>query len=61
MGSMCDFALRKWKPELFRKMNLVQYAHLVMFLVFMLWLPLKMALKLGFNIKYVWVTPWFNV
>ena len=21
----------------------------------------KMALKLGLNIKYVWVTPWFNV
>jgi len=23
--------------------------------------PIKMALKLGLNIKYVWVTPWFNV
>jgi hypothetical protein len=24
-------------------------------------LPLKMMLRLAFNIKYVWITPWFNV
>jgi len=24
-------------------------------------LPLKMALRLLFNIKYVMITPWFNV
>jgi hypothetical protein len=24
-------------------------------------LPLKMLLRLAFNIKYVWITPWFNV
>jgi hypothetical protein len=24
-------------------------------------LPLKMILRLAFNIKYVWVTPWFNL
>jgi len=27
----------------------------------MLALPLKMLLRLAFNIKYVWITPWFNV
>ena len=61
LGGAVDFALRKWKPELFRKMNMIQYAHLVGFLVMMIWLPVKMVLKLGFDIKYVWVTPWFNV
>jgi hypothetical protein len=61
LGGMVDFALRKWKPELFRKMNLIQYLHLIGFLVCMIWLPVKMILKLGFDIKYVWVTPWFNV
>jgi len=27
----------------------------------MVGLPLKMLLRLAFNIKYVWITPWFNV
>ncbi len=61
LGGAVDFALRKWKPELFRKMNVIQYAHLVGFLIMMIRLPVKMVLKLGFDIKYVWVTPWFNV
>jgi hypothetical protein len=24
-------------------------------------LPIKMLLRLAFHIKYVWITPWFNV
>jgi len=24
-------------------------------------LPIKMLLRLLFHIKYVWITPWFNV
>jgi hypothetical protein len=31
-----------------------------LFLTMML-LPVKMILRLAFNIKYVWVTPWFNL
>jgi hypothetical protein len=31
------------------------------FLVIMLSLPVKILLRLMFRIKYVWVTPWFNV
>ncbi len=27
----------------------------------MMMLPLKMVLRHAFNIKYVWVTPWFNI
>jgi hypothetical protein len=30
-------------------------------LVLMLSLPVKMVVRLLFRIKYVWVTPWFNV
>jgi len=60
-GGAVDFALRKFKPELFRKMNLIQYLHLVGFLVMILGVILKMALRLMFSVKYVWVTPWFNV
>jgi hypothetical protein len=32
----------------------------VLFLT-MMFLPLKMVLRLAFNIKYIWVTPWFNL
>jgi hypothetical protein len=60
-GGAVDFLIRKKKPELFMKMNIVQYGHLVGFIVLMAALPVKMLLKLGFSIKYVWVTPWFNV
>ena len=31
------------------------------FLLTMVALPLKMALRLLWHIKYVWITPWFNV
>jgi len=24
-------------------------------------LPIKMIAKLAFRIKYVWITPWFNI
>jgi hypothetical protein len=27
----------------------------------MIGLPIKMLLRLMFHIKYVWITPWFNV
>jgi hypothetical protein len=31
------------------------------FLVIMMSLPAKMIARLVFRIKYVWVTPWFNI
>jgi hypothetical protein len=27
----------------------------------MIGIVVKIVLRLGFNIKYIWVTPWFNV
>jgi hypothetical protein len=31
------------------------------FLILMLLLPVKMLLRLVFRIKYIWITPWFNI
>ena len=42
-------------------MTLVQYLTLQFFIITMLALPAKIFLRLAFRIKYVWVTPWFNV
>lgn len=48
---------RKW----YDRMTFLQYATMQFFLITMLSLPVKMLLKLVFNIKYVWITPWFNI
>lgn len=58
---ICDVLIRKLKPDLFHRMNMVQYIHLLLFLMLAAAVPVKMILKLVFSIKYVWVTPWFNV
>ena len=47
--------------RIYARMSLVQYIVMQTFLILMLSLPLKMIARLLFNIKYVWVTPWFNI
>lgn len=54
-----QFALRK--KRVFKELGVVRY-HIVAFLFLMMMsLPIKMVLRLVFNTKYVWVTPWFNI
>ena len=52
---------RKFKPREYAQMNFIQYGLMHFFLIVMMSLPLKMALLLMFRVKYVWVTPWFNI
>lgn len=47
--------------KILKKMSLVQYLTVQFFVVTMMALPVKVLLRLVFRIKYVWVTPWFNV
>jgi hypothetical protein len=42
-------------------MSLLQYSIVMVFLLSMVALPIKMGLRLLWHIKYVWITPWFNV
>jgi hypothetical protein len=61
--------LGKWqllKPQpfnrrIYNRMSLLQYSIMQVFLVVMLSLPVKILARLLFRIKYIWVTPWFNV
>lgn len=53
--------LTEFNRKIFRRMSFVQYATLQTFLILMLSLPIKMFVRLLFRIKYVWITPWFNV
>jgi hypothetical protein len=42
-------------------MSLLQYSVMQVFMILMMLLPVKMLLRLVFRIKYVWITPWFNI
>ncbi len=53
--------LTEFSRKIYKRMTLVQIVTMQIFLVLMLALPLKMLLRLLFRIKYVMVTPWFNV
>ncbi|MEK7408963.1 MAG: cytochrome b N-terminal domain-containing protein [Acidobacteriota bacterium] len=52
---------RLLKPALFAGMSRGQYLAVMFSLLAMLALPVKMALRLLFNVHYVLVTPWFNI
>jgi hypothetical protein len=42
-------------------MSLLQFSILQFLLLTMVALPVKMSLRLLWHIKYVWITPWFNI
>jgi len=53
-----------WKRdtnETIRQLGPVRYGIVAALFLMMMSLPLKVFLRLAFNIKYVWVTPWFNI
>ena len=43
------------------RLGVVRYAIVAFLFLTMLGLPIKIALRAALAIKYVWVTPWFNV
>ncbi|MBI2822318.1 MAG: cytochrome C [Acidobacteria bacterium] len=43
------------------QMNIFQILTVELLIILMMSLPLKIAARLLFRIKYVWVTPWFNI
>jgi len=47
--------------KMYARLSVLQYITMQVFLVIMLSLPVKILARLLFRIKYVWVTPWFNV
>ena len=50
-----------FSKKIYARMSLLQYGLMQMLLVLMLSLPMKMIARLLFRIKYIWVTPWFNI
>ena len=60
-GLVVHTLFKKNNPQNYRRMSFLQYNVLMVFMLLMLSLPVKILLRLLFHIKYVWVTPWFNV
>jgi hypothetical protein len=52
---------RRYNPKDYKRMSLLQYSILMTFFLIMVALPIKMLIRLLFHIKYVWITPWFNI
>jgi hypothetical protein len=50
-----------FNKKIYNRMSVLQYTTMQIFLVVMLSLPVKIAARLLFRIKYIWVTPWFNI
>jgi hypothetical protein len=53
--------LTEFSRRIYKRMTLLQIITLQAMVILMISLPVKIALRLLFRIKYVWVTPWFNV
>jgi hypothetical protein len=54
------FFKKRGSPTL-EKLGLVRYGVVAFLLLSMIGLPIKVVMRLFFNVKYFWVTPWFNV
>jgi len=55
------WVLRVKGKEFLERWGLVRFIITASLFVTMLSLPAKMFLRLAFNVKYIWVTPWFNI
>lgn len=56
------FPKNEFEQKLLSRTSLLQYLTFQFFAVsVLLALPVKLFLRLVFTIKYVWVTPWFNI
>ncbi len=60
-GLIVNGLFRRIQPKDWRRMSLLQYSIMMFFMLTMIGLPIKMLLRLTMHIKYVWITPWFNV
>ncbi len=60
-GFVMTALFRRKMPKDWRRMSLLQYQLMMFLMLTMVALPIKMLLRLSLHIKYVWITPWFNV
>ena len=62
LGMTVPYILMKMKnSQMLEKLGIIRYSIVAFLFLSMLGLPIKMVLKLVFHLKYIWVTPWFNI
>jgi len=60
-GFIAHALFRRYNAKNYQRMSLLQYSLMMFFLLTMFGLPIKILLRHTLHIKYVWITPWFNV
>jgi hypothetical protein len=60
-GLALTLLFRRFMAKDFQRMSILQYSLVTGFMLIMVALPIKMLFRLLFHIKYVWITPWFNI
>lgn len=53
--------LKRRKSLAIEKLGFIRYTIVAFLFLCMMALPIKVCLRLVFHIKYIWVTPWFNI
>jgi hypothetical protein len=62
LGMTVPYLLMKMKNSpMLEKLGIIRYSIVAFLFLSMFGLPIKMVLKLVFHLKYIWVTPWFNI
>ena len=62
LGMTVPYILMKMKnSQMLEKLGIIRYSIVAFLFLSMFGLPIKMVLKLVFHLKYIWVTPWFNI
>ena len=60
-GIIVHWFFRRRQPKDYQRMSFLQYNTMMVLVLLMLSLPVKILIRLLFHIKYVWITPWFNI
>ena len=55
------FWMKNKNSDFIKKLGFLRYNVTAFLFLTMMALPIKMVLRIALNIKYVWVTPWFNI
>jgi len=62
LGIRIPYRIMQWrKSVVLEKLGFVKYSIVAFLFLTMMSLPIKVILRLVFHVKYIWVTPWFNI
>ena len=61
VGGVSHLGFKRYLPKMLERLSFLQYFVMMQLWIAMWLLPLKLVLRLVFQVKNIWVTPWFNV